>query len=233
MCARAQEQVSWNQALGAWSSLPNAVRSTLSGRAAAAPRSEDSAGCAGDRRVGRDRCERFTRSSLGARAQPYMAAREVFVGDPDLFDDPVAHFEHGGRGTVRRQVPVVQADRQRAGELELFGGGGDGRAWTNATDRVERVRGRCPHDATSKVLLLGCRKGLQQRRGGIPDPHADRRQAEEVLEVFSAVRAVGVLVVGLFAGHPEPHKPERLASEPARRARAVSLDRGHWSTGSC
>jgi CHASE2 domain-containing sensor protein len=83
------------------------------------------------RRVGAASGEAREERDLGL-----MPGRQGLGADPDLLDDPAADLEDDSRGSTRRQVPIVQADAERAAELEMFAGGGDARAGADALDRI-------------------------------------------------------------------------------------------------
>ena len=67
-----------------------------------------------------DRCRLDARSGEAGeeRELGLVAGQECFVANPDLFDDPAPDFEDRCRCAVRGEIPVVQADVERAGQLQ-------------------------------------------------------------------------------------------------------------------
>src|SRR6202035_1755773 len=86
-----------------------------------------------------------SREASEERSLGGVALGERLHRDPDLLDLVFADLEHGGGLPVGSQVPVVETDEERAGELEVLMGEGDGGAGAHAVDVVEGVRGRRPH----------------------------------------------------------------------------------------
>ena len=90
--------------------------------------------------------------------------------DPDLLDHTSANLEHRRRVLLHRQVPRVQANLQRCLRMQHGRSRGDRLAGTHAVDRVERVRGRRPHNPIAQRLTLLRGQNLQQLRRAIPNP---------------------------------------------------------------
>src|ERR1700683_2075699 len=137
-----------------------------------------------------------------------MAAGELLVGDPDLLDNAVANLEHRRRTLDRRQVPVVQAEPEIVAVRQGLRGADERRAGTDPVDRVPGVVRRGPHDASRELSPLRGPEMLQECRGCVPDPNAERGEAEEVLVCEPPCGAVRVLVPNLSARRAQRDESE-------------------------